>query len=132
MIRSTILALAAVAALATTPSLAASAVSTTTENLGNAARQHTQYAFGGLSGPIGTDAAATGSIGVIEPGYIPYLGGVGDPLGLTSPVYTDATETGSIGADEPWRVNVREFCEGEGKELAERHHIGFCHLAYDH
>jgi hypothetical protein len=130
MIRSTILALAAVAALATTPSIAASAGFAMTENWEQEARKYAQYAFSGLSGP--TDAVSTGSIGATDPGYIPYLGGVGDPLGLRSPVYTDATETGSIGADENWRANVREFCEGEGKLLAERRYIGFCHHANDH
>jgi hypothetical protein len=64
--------------------------------------------------------------------YIPYLGGVGDPLGLTSSTRQDALETGGIGADVPGpRVDVRGFCEGEGKLLAERNYIGFCHLADD-
>jgi hypothetical protein len=65
--------------------------------------------------------------------YIPYLGGVGDPLGLTSSARPDAFETGGIGATDATgpRVDVRGFCEGEGKLLAERHYIGFCHLADD-
>jgi hypothetical protein len=73
----------------------------------------------------------TGGIGEVDPGYFVDLGGFGDPLGLPSPVSTDATETGSIGEASSPRVDVRGFCEGEGKLLAERHYIGFCHLADD-
>jgi hypothetical protein len=60
--------------------------------------------------------------------YLPYVNGVGDPSGLSSPQYADDTQTGSIGSAEP-RVDVEAFCEGEGKLLAERHYVGFCHLA---
>src|SRR5687768_8062053 len=145
--RSILIAMAAVAALATAPSLAASTLTWEQE-----ARVYAPYAFGGvdavetgsfatdggyvpytgfgdplgLTSSTGIDAVETGSVTTFG-AYVPYTG-LGDPLGLTSPVYTDATETGSIGAPAP-RVDVQGFCEGEGKELAERLYIGFCHFA---
>ncbi len=186
MTRSILIAMAAVAALATSPSLGASTLTWEQE-----ARQYAPYAFGnpialttpasysvvftadyvpyvnGIGDPSGltssnpVDAVATGSIRIgadyipyvngigdpsgltspqvivddVETGsiesfgdYLPYMNGVGDPSGLTSPHYTDDTVTGSVGVEQP-RVDLQAFCDGEGKELAERLYVGFCHLA---
>ena len=144
MKRSILLGLAAAAALATTPSFAAAA----TENWEQASRAYAAYAFSGVenweqaarayaayafgnpvapASPAGVDAIATGSVGENFSYYVPFANGIGDPSGLTSPHYADDTETGSIGGEQP-RVDVEAFCEGEGKMLAERLYIGFCHL----
>ena len=126
MNRSILLTLAAVAALATAPSLAASAASTTTENWEQASRAYAAYAFGPVAAEV--DATETGSIATMT--YVPYTG-FGDPLGVTSSSGPDPVETGSIvGAGAP-RVDVEAFCEGEGRMLAARHYIGFCHPPYD-
>jgi hypothetical protein len=77
----------------------------------------------GLTGSV--DSIETGSVAAVGT-YVPYAG-FGDPAGLTASV--DSIETGSIG-DAP-RVDVEAFCEGEGRELAERNYVGFCHLAND-
>jgi hypothetical protein len=81
----------------------------------------------GLTSSNPADAIVTGGVEV-DAGYIPYVNGVRDPSGLTSRWNADETQTGSIGSAEP-RVDVEAFCEGEGKLLAERHYVGFCHLA---
>ena len=153
MNRSIFFGLAAVVALATAPSFAASGALTTTENWEQAARAYSAYAFAGvdavrtggttigvdyipyvngvgdpsgLTSPRYFDAIETGSVVESFGAYLPYVNGMGDPSGLTSPQYPDDTQTGSIGAEQ--RVDVKGFCEGEGKVLAERLYIGFCHL----
>ena len=76
MTRSILFAMAAVAALATTPSLAASTLTWEQE-----ARVYAPYAFGGV------DAVETGSFAVDA--YLPYTG-FGDPL------VTGGTEEGGV------------------------------------
>jgi hypothetical protein len=76
---------------------APSSPATYSDNWESEARQFAKYAFGGLPAPAGLDLSSTGSIGPIDPDYIPYLGGVGDPLGLTSSSRLDSVETGEAG-----------------------------------
>ncbi len=99
MYRSTLIGLAAAIALAATPCLAASVVSTTTEDWEQAARAYSSYAFG-------------------------------NPAASISAAGADDLETGSIVDDGALRVDVQAFCEGEGKVLAERLYVGFCHLGH--
>jgi hypothetical protein len=120
MTRTILIAVAAVAALATAPSFAASAMTWEQE-----ARQYAPYAFGN---PIVlTDSVETGSIEASLDYYHYYTGYVSS-VGDASVPSIDDTKTGGIGSAEP-RVDVEGFCEGEGKLLAERHYVGFCHLA---
>jgi hypothetical protein len=116
MYRSILIGLAAAIALAAMPSLAASDVSTTTEDWEQAARAYSSYAFGN---PVTT----TEDWEQAARAYSGYA--FGNPVAPTGGAGADDVETGSIVEDDAPRIDVQAFCDGEGKLLAERLDVSF-------